>query len=162
MNCPLNQRFMKKILTLLFAIFAVSMATQAQTSKDQEIEALKKQIAEKQLLIRMHQQGNLVPYVHFAKNSSAISNAGDDSLEMLANYIKKHPKAIIEVRSYASDDETGVKSLCEARAKAVITRLTTVYKAKPAQFRTIIVGQGAKIYAEAEYNRIVTFNDNNK
>ncbi|MCQ2244664.1 MAG: OmpA family protein [Bacteroidaceae bacterium] len=153
---------MKKILTLLFAVFAVSMATQAQVSKDQEIEALKKQIAEKQLIIRMHQQGNLVPYVHFDKNSATITNTYDASLEMLATYIKKHPNAVIEVRSYASDDETNVKALCEARAKAVIAKLTNVYKVKPAQFRTIIVGQGAKIYEQQEFNRIVTFNDNNK
>lgn len=155
---------MKRLSFLLFLLAALSLQAVAQTTTDQdaEIAALKKQIAEKQLLIRMHKQGNLVPYVHFERNSAVIGNNSYDALDMLAKYIKSHPKAYVEVRAYASGDEQNVRKLCEDRTKAVIKKLVEIYNVKPSQLHAVVVGQAAKLYAQDEFNRIVTFNDNNK
>ncbi len=152
------------ILLSLLLCTMISLPTMAQSSdpKDKEIEALKKEIAEKQLILRMHKQGNLVPYVHFSKNSAVVENNSYDALEMLAKYIKSHPKAYVEVRAYASNDEQNVRKLCEDRTKAVIAKLVNIYNVKPSQLHAVVVGQAARLYRQEEYNRIVTFNDNNK
>ncbi|MCQ2253978.1 MAG: OmpA family protein [Bacteroidaceae bacterium] len=158
---------MKKLilftLTLIISCLSVSaqsIADQA-AAKDREIAALKKQLAEREARLRLEQPGNLMPTVYFQQNSSIVTSPNDPPIEMIANYIKARPNAIVEIRGYASVDESNPRTLCKARVDAVANELMVKYGINPQQLRIIVYGATNIFYKTPSYNRLVTFHDKN-
>lgn len=158
---------MKKLilftLTLVISCLSVSaqsIADQA-AAKDREIAELKKKLAERQARMRLEQPGNLMPTVYFQQNSSIVTAPNDPPIEMIANYIKQRPNAIVEIRGYASVDEANPRTLCKARVDAVANELMLKYNINPQQLRIIVYGATNIFYKTPSYNRLVTFHDKN-
>lgn len=107
---------------------------------------------------------NLQPSVLFRKGRTVIDNAQLPAIERIANYMKRNTEACIEVRGYASLDEDPDKAdeLSLQRAEAVKKTLTKRYKISADRISTIGMGATNQVYSEEEFNRIVTFNDNNR
>lgn len=158
---------MKKLILFTFALIVSCLSVSAQNSaeqaaaKDREIAELKKKLAERQARVRLEQPGNLMPTVYFQQNSAAVTSPNDPPIEMIANYIKKRPNAIVEIRGYASMDETNPRTLCKARVDAVANELMTKYNINPQQLRIIVYGATNIFYTTPAYNRLVTFHDKN-
>lgn len=158
---------MKKfiLLTLAFIVSCLTVSAQSAAeqaaAKDREIAELKKKLAERQARLRLEQPGNLMPTVYFQQNSAAVTSPNDPPIEMIANYIKKRPNAIVEIRGYASVDEANPRTLCKARVDAVANELMVKYNINPQQLRIIVYGATNIFYTTPSYNRLVTFHDKN-
>lgn len=158
---------MKKIIFLTFALIISCLSVSAQSTaeqsaaKDREIAELKKKLAERQAKLRLEQPGNLMPTVYFQQNSSIVTSPNDPPIEMIANYIKARPNAIVEIRGYASMDESNPRTLCKARVDAVANELMIKYNINPQQLRIIVYGATNVFYKTPSYNRLVTFHDKN-
>lgn len=158
---------MKKIIFLTFALIISCLSVLAQSTaeqsaaKDREIAELKKKLAERQAKLRLEQPGNLMPTVYFQQNSSIVTSPNDPPIEMIANYIKARPNAIVEIRGYASMDESNPRTLCKARVDAVANELMIKYNINPQQLRIIVYGATNIFYKTPSYNRLVTFHDKN-
>lgn len=158
---------MKKIIFLTFALIISCLSVSAQSTaeqsaaKDREIAELKKKLAERQAKLRLEQPGNLMPTVYFQQNSSIVTSPNDPPIEMIANYIKARPNAIVEIRGYASMDESNPRTLCKARVDAVANELMIKYNINPQQLRIIVYGATNIFYKTPSYNRLVTFHDKN-
>lgn len=157
---------MKKVILFTFALIISCLSATAQTAeqaaaKDREIAALKKQLAERQARLRLEQPGNLMPTVYFQQNSAIVTAPNDPPIEMIANYIKARPNAIVEIRGYASMDESNPRTLCKARVDAVANELMVKYNINPQQLRIIVYGATDIFYRTPSYNRLVTFHDKN-
>ena len=158
---------MKKIIFLTFALIISCLSVSAQSTaeqsaaKDREIAELKKKLAERQAKLRLEQPGNLMPTVYFQQNSSIVTSPNDPPIEMIANYIKARPNAIVEIRGYASMDESNPRTLCKARVDAVANELMGRYNISAQQLRIIVYGATSMFYKTPSYNRLVTFHDKN-
>lgn len=156
---------MKKLILFTLALIVSSLTVSAQSTadqaaaKDREIAELKKKLAERQARLRLEQPGNLMPTVYFQQNSSMVTSPNDPPIEMIANYIKKRPNAIVEIRGYASVDELKPRTLCKARVDAVANELMVKYGINPQQLRIIVYGATDIFYTTPSYNRLVTFHD---
>ena len=95
------------------------------------------------------------------QNSAFVSAGNEGAIEMIAKYIQQRPQAIVEIRGYASVDESDVKNLCKARVNAVANVLMEKYNIDPQQLRIIVYGAKEKLYEIKQYNRLVTFHDKN-
>ncbi|MCF0208915.1 MAG: OmpA family protein [Bacteroidaceae bacterium] len=150
-------------LTLLLSCLTLSAQSlaQQQAAKDKEIAELKRKIAETEAKLRLERHGNLMPTVYFMQNSAFVSAGNEGAIEMIAKYIQQRPQAIVEIRGYASVDESDVKNLCKARVNAVANVLMEKYNIDPQQLRIIVYGATEKLYEIKQYNRLVTFHDKN-
>lgn len=107
---------------------------------------------------------NLQPTVLFRQGKSVIDPAQYAPIELIANYMKNHKDAKVEIKGYASPE--GSKEINEklslARAQAVKDALVKKYKI--AADRLTVTGMGAtdKLFEQVEFNRVATFNDNSK
>ena len=100
-------------------------------------------------------KNSLVNNVHFRIGKTVIDASQVPNVERVAAYLKKHPKATVEVLGYASKDgnyESNVK-LAEGRAQAVKTMLVNKYNI--AASRIDAKGKGiSEAYEEPEWNRV--------
>lgn len=107
---------------------------------------------------------NLQPMVLFKKNSSTIEKAQYAPVELIANYMKNHPEAQVEICGYASIE--GPKDindrLSNERAQAVKTALVKKYGIDASRLTAVGNGATDKLFEELEFNRVATFNDNSK
>ncbi len=143
-------------------------------NKDAELAAKDKQIADLKNALDECQKApkyekpatatNLQPTVLFRQGKSVIDRSQMANIEMIAQYMKNHPEATVEIKGYASPEGSKElnQKLSEARANAVKNVLVKNYKINAN--RLIATGMGAtdKLFKQVEFNRVATFNDNNE
>ena len=144
------------------------------TSKDGQISANAREIADLKAKLAACEarpvqtvkakDPRLQPVVIFRQGKSVIDKAQYASIEMIANYMKNHPEAKLDVQGYASIEGTADfnQKLSEKRAEAIKTALVKKYKIAADRISTQGKGATDKISSEREFNRVVLFFDNAK
>lgn len=98
---------------------------------------------------------NSVRYVFFRIGSSKITADQMPNVEMIASYLKNHPKAKVQIKGYASKDgnpEFNIK-LAAARAESVKNSLIKKYGISASRIQA--EGQGiGEMFAEESWNRV--------
>ena len=135
------------------------------SAKDKEIADLKRALDECNKRPKYEKPAtatNLQPTVLFRQNKSTIDPAQYAPIEMIANYMKNHPEALIEIKGYASPEGTVERNqqLSEERAEAVKKALVKKYKIDENRLTTKGMGATDKLFEQVEFNRVATFNDN--
>ena len=107
---------------------------------------------------------NLQPTVLFRQGKSVIDKAQYAPIELIANYMKNHPEAKVEIKGYASPEGSAEfnQKLSEKRAQVVKDVLVKKYKIAADRLSTKGCGATDKLFEEVEFNRVATFNDNAK
>ena len=140
--------------------------------KDSEIAAKNKRIADlqnaldecnkKPKYVKPATATNLQPTVLFQQGKSNVEKSQMPNIELIAQYMKNHPEANIEIKGYASPE--GPKELnqklSEKRAEAVKKVLVKKYKIAAGRLTTKGMGATDKLFKQVEFNRVSTFNDN--
>ena len=122
-----------------------------------ELEACKNKPVVVQEVVKVDQKAtlNTVRYVYFRKGASTIAADQKPNVEMIASYLKSHPKAKVSVKGYASPEGSKEvnEKLANARANAVKDMLVKTYKI--AADRINAEGQGiGNMFEEASWNRV--------
>ncbi len=142
--------------------------------KDSELSAKDKQIADlqnaldecnkKPKYVKPETATNLQPTVLFGQGKSTIDPAQYAPIELIANYMKNHKDAKVEIKGYASPEGSKElnQKLSEARAEAVKNALVKKYKISADRLSTKGMGATDKLFEQVEFNRVATFNDNAK
>lgn len=138
-------------------------------SKDKQIQDLQNALNEcnkrpKTNAVASATATNLQPTVLFRVGKSVIDRSQMANIEMIAQYMKNHPDATIEIKGYASPEGSKElnQKLSEARAEAVKNVLVKTYKIKANRLITKGMGATDKLFKQVEFNRVATFNDNNE
>ena len=100
-------------------------------------------------------QLNSVRYVFFKIGSSVITKDQQPNVEMIAAYMKNHPKAKVVIRGYASKDgnlDFNIK-LAQARAESVKTALVNKYGISADRIKAEGEGIG-HMFSENDWNRV--------
>ena len=140
--------------------------------KDSELAAKNKRIADlqnaldecnkKPKYVKPATATNLQPTVLFQQGKSNVEKSQMPNIELIAQYMKNHPEANIEIKGYASPE--GPKELnqklSEKRAEAVKNVLVKKYKIAANRLTTKGMGATDKLFKQVEFNRVSTFNDN--
>ena len=107
---------------------------------------------------------NLQPTVLFRQGKSTVDAAQYAPIELIAQYMKNHPEAKVEIKGYASPEGSAElnQKLSEARAEAVKNILVNKYKISADRLTTKGCGATDKLFEQVEFNRVATFNDNTK
>lgn len=107
---------------------------------------------------------NLQPTVLFRQGKSVVDPAQYAPIELIAQYMKNHPEAQVEIKGYASPEGSAElnQKLSEARAEAVKKILVNKYKISSNRLTTKGCGATDKLFEQVEFNRVATFNDNTK
>lgn len=107
---------------------------------------------------------NLQPTVLFRQGKSVVDPAQYAPIELIAQYMKNHPEAQVEIKGYASPEGSAElnQKLSEARAEAVKKILVNKYKISSDRLSTKGCGATDKLFEQVEFNRVATFNDNTK
>lgn len=107
---------------------------------------------------------NLQPTVLFRQGKSVVDPAQYAPIELIAQYMKNHPDAKVEIKGYASPEGSAERNqqLSEERAAAVKKILVNKYKISADRLTTVGCGATDKLFEQVEFNRVATFNDNTK
>ena len=107
---------------------------------------------------------NLQPTVLFRQGKSIVDPAQYAPIELIAQYMKNHPEAQVEIKGYASPEGSAElnQKLSENRAEAVKKILVNKYKISADRLTTKGCGATDKLFEQVEFNRVATFNDNTK
>ena len=107
---------------------------------------------------------NLQPTVIFRQCKSVVDPAQVASIELIANYMKNHKDANVEIKGYASPEGSKElnQRLSEKRAEAVKDILVKKYKISANRLKTTGMGATDKLFEQVEFNRVATFNDSTK
>lgn len=107
---------------------------------------------------------NLQPTVLFRQGKSVVDPAQYAPIELIAQYMKNHPEAQVEIKGYASPEGSAElnQKLSEKRAEAVKKILVNKYKIAANRLTTKGCGATDKLFEQVEFNRVATFNDNTK
>lgn len=137
------------------------------SGKDRQIADLKRALDEcnkAPKYVKPETATNLQPTVLFRQGSAVIDPAQYAPIELIASYMKNHPEAKVEIKGYASPEGSKEinQKLSEARAEAVKTALVKKYKIAADRLSTKGMGATDKLFEQVEFNRVATFNDNNK
>ena len=143
--------------------------------KDAQLSAKDKQIADLQKALSDCQNApkpvakpatatNLQPTVIFRQGKSTVDPAQVASIELIAQYMKNHKDANVEIKGYASPEGNAElnQKLSEARAEAVKNILVKKYKIAANRLSTKGMGATDKLFEQVEFNRVATFNDSTK
>lgn len=142
--------------------------------KDAQLAAKDKQIADLQKalddcnktpkVVKSVTATNLQPTVIFRQGKSSVDAAQYASIELIAQYMKNHKDAKVEIKGYASPEGSKElnQKLSEARANAVKDILVKKYKISADRLTAIGLGATDKLFEQVEFNRVATFNDNTK
>ena len=135
------------------------------SAKDQQIKDLQNALDEcnkKPKYVKPATATNLQPTVLFQQGKSNVEKSQMPNIELIAQYMKNHPEANIEIKGYASPE--GPKELnqklSEKRAEAVKKVLVKKYKIAASRLTTKGMGATDKLFKQVEFNRVSTFNDN--
>jgi outer membrane protein OmpA-like peptidoglycan-associated protein len=139
----------------------------ALAAKDRQIADLQKALDEcnaKPKYVKPETATNLQPTVLFRQGKSTIDAAQYAPIELIAQYMKNHPDAKIEIKGYASPEGKAEfnQKLSQARAEAVKNALVKKYKIAADRLSTKGMGATNKLFEQVEFNRVATFNDNAK
>ena len=136
------------------------------SAKDKQIKDLQNALDEcnkKPKYVKPATATNLQPTVLFQQGKSNVEKSQMPNIELIAQYMKNHPEANIEIKGYASPE--GPKELnqklSEKRAEAVKKVLVKKYKIAASRLTTKGMGATDKLFKQVEFNRVSTFNDNN-
>jgi OmpA-OmpF porin, OOP family len=107
---------------------------------------------------------NLQPTVIFRQGKSVVDKSQYANVELIAQYMKNHPEANIEIKGYASPEGSKElnQKLSENRAEAVKKILVNKYKISADRLTTKGMGATDKLFEQVEFNRVATFNDSTK
>lgn len=143
--------------------------------KDSELSAKDKQIADLQnaldecnkkepVYVKPETATNLQPTVLFRQGKATIDPAQYAPIELIANYMKNHKDAKVEIKGYASPEGSKEinEKLSKDRAEAVKTALVKKYKIAADRLTATGMGATDKLFEQVEFNRVATFNDNSK
>ena len=105
---------------------------------------------------------NLQPTVLFQQGKAVVEKSQMPNIELIAQYMKNHPEANVEIKGYASPEGSKEvnQKLSEKRAEAVKTILVKKYKIAADRLTTKGMGATDKLFKQVEFNRVSTFNDN--
>lgn len=135
------------------------------SAKDAEINNLKKALDEcNKRPAKTATATNLQPTVIFRQGKSVVDPAQVASIELIANYMKNHKDANVEIKGYASPEGSKElnQRLSEKRAEAVKDILVKKYKISADRLKTTGMGATDKLFEQVEFNRVATFNDSTK
>lgn len=135
------------------------------SAKDAEINNLKKALDEcNKRPTKAATATNLQPTVIFRQGKSVVDPAQVASIELIANYMKNHKDANVEIKGYASPEGSKElnQRLSEKRAEAVKDILVKKYKISANRLKTTGMGATDKLFEQVEFNRVATFNDSTK
>lgn len=104
---------------------------------------------------------NLQPTVLFGQGRSTVDAAQYAPIELIANYMKNHKEAKVEIKGYASPEGNPEVNARISQARADAVKNILVKKYKIAADRLIATGMGAtdELFEQVEFNRVATFND---
>ena len=135
------------------------------SAKDKQIKDLQNALDEcnkKPKYVKPATATNLQPTVLFQQGKSNVEKSQMPNIELIAQDMKNHPEANIEIKGYASPE--GPKELnqklSEKRAEAVKKVLVKKYKIAADRLTTKGMGATDKLFKQVEFNRVSTFNDN--
>ena len=135
---------------------------QTLADKDNEINNLKKALQDCQNKpAKSATVTNLQPTVIFGQGKSTVDAAQYAPIELIANYMKNHKDAKVEIKGYASPEgsaEINAK-ISQARADAVKNILVKRYKISADRLTAKGMGATDKLFEQVEFNRVATFND---
>ena len=138
-------------------------------AKDKQIADLQQQLSDCQnkkqpVYVKPATATNLQPTVIFRQGKSVVDPAQYASIELIANYMKNHKDAKVEIKGYASPEGSAElnQKLSQARADAVKTALVKRYKIAADRLTATGMGATDKLFEQVEFNRVATFNDNSK
>ena len=106
---------------------------------------------------------NLQPTVLFQQGKAVVEKSQMPNIELIAQYMKNHPDANVEIKGYASPEGSKEvnQKLSEKRAQAVKDILVKKYKIAANRLTATGMGATDKLFKQVEFNRVSTFNDNN-
>ena len=136
-------------------------------AKDRQIADLQKALDEcnkKPKYVKPATATNLQPTVLFRQGKSVVDKAQYAPIELIAQYMKNHADAKVEIKGYASPEGPADlnQKLSEERAAAVKDILVKKYKIAAGRLTTKGCGVTDKLFEQVEFNRVATFNDNSK
>ena len=107
---------------------------------------------------------NLQPTVLLKQGKSTITTDQYAPISLIANYMKNHKDAKVEIRGYASPEGNPElnQRLSQNRANAVKNALVNKYGISADRLSAVGMGATDKLFEEVEFNRVATFNDNKK
>ena len=105
---------------------------------------------------------NLQPTVLFRQGKAVVDKSQMPNIELIAQYMKNHPEANVEIKGYASPEgnKDFNQALSQKRADAVKNVLVKNYKIKADRLTAKGMGATDKLFKQVEFNRVSTFNDN--
>lgn len=146
-------------------------AKAAAAAKDSQIAQLKKALADceaKPAVVKKETKTEAyMPPVVFQVGKSVIDKNQQQTVDLIAKYMKKNTASKLEISGFASPEGDAAKNqaLSEARANAVKTMLVNKYKIAADRITTVgkgvMVGEGADDI-EPEFKRIALFKDLSK
>ncbi len=160
---------MRKNQLLLVIMMLCSIGAMAQNNNtvDAQLSAADKKIVELRAKIAELKEQNrpVLPItVLFNIGKATIDDTQTASVEMIADYIKKHPGVKIQIRGYMSTEKEDMANpeLGSLRANTVKNELITAYGIDASQLTAKGMGATDKLYNDVEFNRVVTFADTSK
>ncbi len=105
---------------------------------------------------------NLQPTVLFRQGKAVVDKSQMPNIELIAQYMKNHPEANVEIKGYASPEgnKDFNQALSQKRADAVKNVLVKNYKISADRLTAKGMGATDKLFKQVEFNRVSTFNDN--
>ncbi len=136
-------------------------------AKDKQISDLQNALDEcnkKPAYVKPATATNLQPTVLFRQGKSVVDKSQLANIEMIAQYMKNHPDAKVEIKGYASPEGSKEvnQKLSENRANAVKNILVKTYKIDESRLEAKGMGATDQLFKQVEFNRVATFNDNNE
>jgi len=101
----------------------------------------------------------LAPVVIFEIGKSVVTRAQQPSVQMIATYMKNHPKCIVTIKGYASPEGNAElnKRLSENRANNVKDMLVKTYGISADRLNAVGLGATSEVFSENDWNRVCTF-----
>ena len=135
------------------------------SAKDKQIKDLQNALDEcnkKPKYVKPATATNLQPTVLFQQGKSNVEKSQMPNIELIAQYMKNHPEAKVEIKGYASPEGNKEfnQALSQKRADAVKNVLVKKYKIAADRLTTKGMGATDKLFKQVEFNRVSTFNDN--
>ena len=135
------------------------------SAKDKQIKDLQNALDEcnkKPKYVKPATATNLQPTVLFRQGKAVVDKSQMPNIELIAQYMKNHPEAKVEIKGYASPEgnKNFNQALSQKRADAVKNVLVKKYKIAADRLTTKGMGATDKLLKQVEFNRVSTFNDN--
>ena len=162
-DCPYTQADIDALNAAINAQRAENQALQAQveaqkvqnTALATELEACQNRKPEVVKEVTVNNQLNSVRFVFFRIGSKVVTGDQMPNVEMIADYMKKHPEAKVVIKGYASKDGGLDRNIALAAARAEAVKDVLVSKFKIAANRITAEGQGiGDMFEEDSWNRV--------